>query len=223
MLSTEDLSLFDPTTTAKARNGCCTAALPCNFSYWRKSSYFFVRLRLSIAMQHGDRHMKASAMRKTIRFRETNAMTENPAATKAKTTKPFASEGSARPMSGATAMREFAEQGAAYTKDAYEHTKTAHKALEQTYSTVAQGVAEFNLQWIEMVRANTNSAFDFSRQLVGVKSPAAFLELSAAHARKQFETFAEQSQQLAGLAQKVTTEAVQPLQAGVKNAFTKAG
>jgi phasin len=177
---------------------------------------FFVGCAFSIAMQHSHHHIRLSAiLRKTIRFRETNAMTENPNTTKAKTAKTLASEGTA-----------FAEQGAAYTRNAYENTKVAaaetHRAFEQTYSAVAQGVAEFNQQWIEMIRANTNAAFDFSRQLVGVKSPSAFLELSAAHARKQFETFAEQSQQLAGLAQKVTTEAVQPLQAGVKSVFTKA-
>jgi phasin len=153
-------------------------------------------------------------------------MTEHSAATKTHTTKP-AKEGSGsdRPMAAAAAVRQFAEQGAEQAKDAYENTKVAaaesSKALEQTYSTVAEGLATFNVQWIEMLRANTNSALDFSRQLIGVKSPAALLELSAAHARKQFETFAEQSQQLAGLAQKVTTDAVQPLQAGVKSVFAK--
>jgi hypothetical protein len=39
-------------------------------------------------------------------------------------------------------------------------------------------------------------------------------KLSAAHARK-FEIFTEQAKQLTSLAQKVTTDAVQPLQAGV--------
>jgi hypothetical protein len=58
--------------------------------------------------------------------------------------------------------------------------------------------------------------------LVGVKSPSEFLELWAAHARKQFENFAQQAQHLAGLAQKVTTDGVGPLQAGVKSAFSKA-
>jgi hypothetical protein len=87
---------------------------------------------------------------------------------------------------------------------------------------IAKSAADFNVQWIEMVRANTNSALDFSRQLVGVKSPAEFLELSAVHARKQFEIFTEQAKQLRSLAQKVTTDAVQPLQAGVKSTFSKA-
>ena len=73
-----------------------------------------------------------------------------------------------------------------------------------------------------MVRGNSNSAFDFARQLLGVKSPSEFLEFSAAHARKQFETFTEQAQHLMALAQKVTTDAVRPLQAGLTSAFSKA-
>jgi phasin family protein len=63
---------------------------------------------------------------------------------------------------------------------------------------------------------------DFAHQLIGVKSPSEFLALSAGHARKQFETFSEQTKHLTGLAQKVTTDAVEPLQASMKSAFTKA-
>jgi phasin family protein len=77
-------------------------------------------------------------------------------------------------------------------------------------------------QWIEMVHANTNSTLDFVHQLLGVKSPTEFLEVSAAHARKQFETFMEQTQKLTGLTQKVTTDAVEPFQAGMRKAITKA-
>jgi phasin len=124
------------------------------------------------------------------------------------------------------AVNELAQQGAAYSKDIYEKSKAAaeetNKALQDTYSTVAKGAADFNVQWIEMVRTHTNSTLDFARQLVAVKSPSELLELSVAHARKQFETFTEQATQLAGVAQKVTTDAVQPLQASVKTAFSKA-
>ena len=89
-------------------------------------------------------------------------------------------------------------------------------------STVIKDAAEFNVQWIEMVRANTNSSLDFARQLVGVKSPSEFFQLSAEHTRKQFEVVTQQAQHLAGLAQKVTTDAVQPMQAIVKSASKKA-
>src|SRR3954449_12560681 len=110
------------------------------------------------------------------------------------TTKPFGAEA--------------ANQGAAFVKDVSEKTKaTAEettKALEQTYSNVAKDAADFNRQWLEMVRVNASSTMEFMQQLAGVKSPTEFFELSAAHSRKQFETFTEQSQQLMGLAQKVT-------------------
>ena len=66
-----------------------------------------------------------------------------------------------------------------------------------------------------------NAAFDFARQLTRVKSPSEFFELSTAHARKQFETFTEQTKHLTSLAQKVTTDAAQPLQSGVVKVFNK--
>jgi phasin len=149
--------------------------------------------------------------------------------TKSSTPKPLVGEGhrSDRPTTEASGVvRQVANQGAAFAKDVSEKTKaTAEettKVLEQTYSTVAKGAADFNRQWLEMVRANINSTLDFVHQLIGVKSPTEFLELSSAHARKQFGTFAEQTQHLMGLTQKVTTDAVEPLQAGMKRALTKA-
>ena len=39
-----------------------------------------------------------------------------------------------------------------------------------------------------------------------MKSPSEFIELSTAHARKQFEAMTAQAKELTGLAQKVTTE-----------------
>ena len=155
-------------------------------------------------------------------------MPANTAPVKTKTGKPFISEGPKpdRPMTeGIETAKDFAQQGAAYSKDIYEKTKTAteetNKVLGQTYSAATKGAMDFNLQWIEMARVNANSAFDFARQLIAAKSPSEFLELAAAHGRKQLETFTEQAQQLTSLAQKVTTNAVQPVHAGVKSAFDK--
>jgi phasin len=122
----------------------------------------------------------------------------------------------------ARGAREFAP---AFAKDVSENSKAtaeeATKVLEKTYSIVATGAADFNQQWIEIVRFNTNSTLDLVQQLLGVKSPAEFLELSSAHFRKQFETFAEQSKHLMGMAQKMTTHAVEPLKAGIKSALSK--
>jgi phasin len=121
-------------------------------------------------------------------------------------------------------VRELAEKGAAYTKDTYAKTQAAAgettKVMQQTYAAASKGAADFNLHLIDIAQTNMNAAFDFARQLAHVTSPSQFLELSTAHARKQFETLTEQTQQLTTLAQKVTTEATQPLTSAAKT-FSK--
>ena len=127
-------------------------------------------------------------------------------------------------LSGAT--REFARQGVDFAKDMTERTKATaeetSKAAGEAYSTFASGAVEFHRQWIEMVRANTNVTLDFVHQVLGVKSPSAFVELSAEHARKQAEAFAEQARHLTGMTQKLTTDMAAPMQAGMKHVFNKA-
>ena len=127
-------------------------------------------------------------------------------------------------LSGAT--REFAQQGVDFAKDMTDRTKATaeetSKAAGEAYSTFASGAVEFHRLWIEMVRANTNVTLDFVHQVLGVKSPSAFVELSAEHARKQAEAFAEQARHLTGMTQKLTTDMAAPMQAGMKNVFNKA-
>ena len=121
--------------------------------------------------------------------------------------------------------REFAEKGADRAKETYGKVQAAAeetaKVMEQTVSTASKGAADFNSHLLEIAQENMNAAFDFARQLTRVKSPSEFLELSTAHARKQFEKYTEQTQRLTSLAQKVTTDAVQPLQAGAAKVFNK--
>ena len=45
------------------------------------------------------------------------------------------------------------------------------------------------------------------------------VEVTTAHARKQFEALTAQSKELAALAQKVTTESVEPIKSGVNKAM----
>jgi phasin len=121
--------------------------------------------------------------------------------------------------------REFVEKSADRVKDTYGKAQAAaeegKKVMERTYSTASKGAADFNLHLLEMAQENMNTAFDFARQLTRVKSPSEFFELSAAHMRKQFETFTEQATNLTTLAQKVTTDAAQPLQSEVAKTFKR--
>ena len=113
-----------------------------------------------------------------------------------------------------------AERGAAYARDAYRKTQATvgetTKVMEQTYSAASKGAADFNLHLLDITQSNINAAFDFARQLTRVTSPSEFFELSTAHVRKQVETLTKRTQDLTQLAQKVTTQAAQPLQSVTK-------
>ena len=108
------------------------------------------------------------------------------------------------------AFREMAEKGVAQVKDIFDKTKSAAEEatdrLKSTYMTAAKGTADYNLKVMEIARANANAASNYAYQLLGVKSPSEFIELSTAHARKQFEAMTAQTKELTELAQKVTTE-----------------
>jgi phasin len=123
------------------------------------------------------------------------------------------------------AFREFAEKGVSQAKEGYEKIKAASEEatdlLEETYSTASKGSSDYGLKLIEVTRANTNAYFDFASQLFGVKSVSEMVELSTAHARKQFETMTAQSKELTALAQKVATDTAEPIKAGVGKALKK--
>jgi phasin len=123
------------------------------------------------------------------------------------------------------AFREFAERGVAQARDTYEKMKAvaeeATDVLETTYSTATKGASDYGLKMIEAARTNTNAAFDFAGELITAKTLSEVIELSSAHARKQFEALAQQSKELGALAQKVATETAEPIKNGVNKAFSK--
>ena len=68
------------------------------------------------------------------------------------------------------------------------------------------GAADYNLKVIEIARTNANATFGYADDLLGVKSLSEFIELSTAHARRQFEAMTAQTKELTELVQKVTTD-----------------
>jgi len=124
------------------------------------------------------------------------------------------------------AFREMAERGVAQAKDTYEKMKAAADeatdVLETTYSTATKGASDYGLKVIELARANTNAAFDFAGEIMAAKTLSEVVELTSAHARKQFESLSEQGKELGALAQKVATETAEPIKTGINQAFNKA-
>jgi phasin len=123
------------------------------------------------------------------------------------------------------AFREMAEKSVSQAKETYEKMKSAAEEatdmLEDTYATATKGASDYGLKVIEAARENTNAAFDFAAQLVTVKSMSEMLELSTAHARKQFETLTAQSKDLAAIAQKVATDTTVPVKESLGKVFKK--
>lgn len=134
-----------------------------------------------------------------------------------------------RPASARTdatqAFRETAETGHAQAKAAFANASVvaadATTLMKDSYSRTVKGAQEYHTKVIEFAQANTKAAFDFAQELVGVKSPSEFFELSTNHSRKQFETLTEQAKELAMLAQKVTLATAEPIKSGATKAFSQ--
>jgi len=122
-------------------------------------------------------------------------------------------------------MHEMADKGIAQTKDNFKNAKAATEeaahVFQQAYTVAAKGATDYNLKVFEIARVNTNAAFDYARELLGVKSLTEFVELSTARSRQQFETMTTQSKELATLAQKVSSETAEPLKTGGAGVFNK--
>ena len=123
-------------------------------------------------------------------------------------------------------FRAMTDNGVAHARDSYAKAKAASEEaadlLESTYAIVAKGATDYNLKLIEIARINTRAAFDYALELLGVKSPSEFIELSAEHMRKQFDLLTAQNKEICALARELATEAAAPIKAGVSTAFNKA-
>jgi phasin len=123
------------------------------------------------------------------------------------------------------AFREFAETGISQTREVYEKLKKgaeqATAVLEATCVKGGKGATEYGSKLIEIMRANTDAAFDFADELMSVKSFSEMIELSAKHTRKQLEVLADQTKELTTLAQKVAAEASEPMKSSASGALEK--
>src|SRR5580698_2732217 len=123
-------------------------------------------------------------------------------------------------------FREIGDKGLAQAKVSFDKAKAATDEgtdlFKNSYATAAKGATDYNLKFIEIARANTNTAFDYAHAMLAVKSVPEFFELSTAHARKHFETMTAQTNELAALAQKMTTDITEPLKTEVTKAFGNA-
>ncbi len=117
------------------------------------------------------------------------------------------------------ALRDVAEKGAAQVKENIDKmTAVAGEAthfMKDTYSTTVKGAQDYSAKVLEFANINTNSAFEYAKQLSAVKSPTEFFTLSNTHLRQQFETLSKQAQELAAIAQKMTAATTESIKSGM--------
>ncbi|MGV8938481.1 MAG: phasin [Allorhizobium sp.] len=111
-------------------------------------------------------------------------------------------------------MRDFAEKGAAQSKEAFAKMKTATeeatKTVESTMQTAQAGSVEFGLKAINVMRTNVEMSFSHMEALLGVKSIAELIELQTAFIRKQSEITVQQAKDLQETAKKVAETVSKP-------------
>jgi phasin len=121
------------------------------------------------------------------------------------------------------AFRSVAEKSAAQAKDACEKARAAAESasdlIEETYAVAAKGAVDYNLKVFAAARANVYAAFDFTNEIVSVRSLAEAVELGTAHVRTRFAAMTEQTRELASAAHKLGTDTAQPIKTGIAKAF----
>jgi hypothetical protein len=94
--------------------------------------------------------------------------------------------------------------------------------MQTCCSTALKGIQEYNQKLVEFTRENAQSQFEFIQQLAATKAPSQFFELSADHARRQLETLAQQTTELAKLAQRIAMATAEPVREGVTKVYDQA-
>jgi phasin len=120
-------------------------------------------------------------------------------------------------------FREFAEKGAAQTKEAYakmkEATEDATKTVEATLESAQAGSVELGLKAIEALRTNAENSLSHMEALLGVKSVAELFELQTAFLRKQAEVAVEQARSLQETSKKVAEKVAAPGKSAAEKAM----
>ncbi|MCM2472883.1 phasin [Rhizobium sp. CG5] len=121
-------------------------------------------------------------------------------------------------------FRDFAEKGAAQSKDAYAKMKTAAeeatKTVETTMQTAQAGTVELGLKAIDALRTNAEMSLSHMEALLGVKSIAELVELQTSFIRKQAEVTIEQAKAMQEAAKKVAETVTKPAKDATEKAIS---
>jgi phasin len=105
-------------------------------------------------------------------------------------------------------LRDVAEQSAAQAKENLEAMSAAageaNNLLQHGLATTLKGTQDYSAKVLEFAQANISAAVEYVTKLSSAKSPMEFFALSNEYAKRQFEIFTRQTQELTALVQKMT-------------------
>jgi phasin len=113
---------------------------------------------------------------------------------------------------GSNAARETASR-------ASETAREATDRLQESTLKATEGFRDYQLKILSAAQANLNAIFEYAQDVVQAQSMSEVMELSAAHSRRQLETIAQQSREIANAAQKLAGGAAGPLTSGFGSKF----
>jgi hypothetical protein len=93
-------------------------------------------------------------------------------------------------------------------------TREATHVMRDAYSTAISGAEQYTAKVLEFAQVNSNSAFEYARQLSNVKSPSELIELSTSHVRQHLERLSRQGQELSEITRKMASRTTESLKAG---------
>lgn len=114
------------------------------------------------------------------------------------------------------------EQGKKATDEganmARESIRKARTTAEQTAEATQEGMQmagdsarQMNLKFIEIMRANAETFFEFAEEITGAKDPSKLLEVWTRYTQKQMDLLGKQGQDLASLGQRLATTNMEAL------------
>jgi len=120
-------------------------------------------------------------------------------------------------------VRELAEKSIAQAEHAFGDFQNAAQdavaKLDKSSAAVKDSSVDLGQQAAAFVQGNIDSGFAFVRELVGARDAAEFLRIQTDYVQKQASVLSEQTRTLAGLTQKVTEQAAQPIKEGVESSI----
>src|SRR5213592_1485219 len=100
-----------------------------------------------------------------------------------------------------------------------ETAREAADRVQESSSQAAEGFRDYQLKVLSAAQANVNAIFEYAQDMLQAQSMSEVMELSATHSRRQLETIAQQSREIASAAQKLATETSRPLTSGFGSQF----